>query len=62
MGKLIRIGDHLFLIPFTLKFHIFNAVFFNVITVIKAGSVGQIHKQTHLDLQIRKKGFIVYRQ
>lgn len=39
------------LIPFTLKLHIFYAVFFNVVAVIKASSVRQIHKQTHFHLR-----------
>lgn len=39
------------LIPFTVKLHIFDAFFFNVVAVIKASSVCQVHKQTHFHLQ-----------
>lgn len=42
-------GDEL--IPFTVKLHIFDAFFFNVVAVIKASSVCQVHKQTHFHLQ-----------
>ena len=48
------------LVPFTLHLHIFYAVFFNVVAVIKACSVRQIHEQTHFHL--RKETKTVMRQ
>lgn len=39
------------LVPSTLKLHIFDAFFFNVVAVIKTRSVRQIHKQTHFHLE-----------
>lgn len=44
------------LIPFTRKFDIFDSIFFNVVAVIKASRVGQIHKQTHFHLENDKQG------
>lgn len=38
------------IVPFTLKLHVFDAFFFDVVSVIKAGCVCQIHKQTHFYL------------
>lgn len=43
------------LIPFTVKLHIFDAFFFNVVAVIKASSVCQVHKQTHFHLQSNRE-------
>lgn len=42
-------------IPFTWEFHIFDAFFFQVVGVIKAFSVGQIHQQTQFNLDKDKK-------
>lgn len=38
------------LVPFTLQLHVVDAFFFNVVAVVKASSVRQIHEQTHLHL------------
>lgn len=44
------------LIPFTVELHIFDAFFFNVVAVIKASSVCQVHEQTHFHLQSSNRG------
>lgn len=41
--------------PFTLKLHVFYAFLFNVVAVVKAGSVCQVHEQTHFNLRSKNK-------
>lgn len=48
----VQINKLNLILPFALKLHVLYAFFFNVIAVIEARSVGQIHKQTHFDLRI----------